>query len=125
MSLGASIVDSIPTVGTTVHTFDKIKDLEYVEYITVGGVDIPAKLSLRTSPVGNNRTRFGATLKYYPSQQDVASAVSLGGVTVSLNCDASLGSTMTPSAVADFVRYLMGAMLKATLIEALRDGSTQ
>jgi len=125
MSLGASIVDSIPTVGSTVHTFDKLKDLNYVELISVGGVDVVAKLDLRTSSLGAGRTRFGGTLKYNPGILDVASAVTKGRITVSLNVDASLGTELTPSAVADFTRYLMGAMLKATLIEALRDGSTQ
>lgn len=124
MSLGASIVDSIPTVGSTVHTFDQLKPLAYVETIAIGGVDVPVKLDLRTSSVGAGKCRFGGTLKYNPSILDVASAVSLGRITVTLNVDASLGSTITPSAVADFTRYLMGAMLKATLIEALRDGST-
>lgn len=125
MSLGSSIVDSIPTVGSTVHTFDKLKDLQYVEQISVGGTDVPAKLSLRTSSVGGNRTRFGGTLSYSPSILDIASAVSKGRITVTLNVDASFGSEITPTATADFTRYLMGAMLKATLIEALRDGSTQ
>jgi len=125
MSLGASIVDSIPTVGSTVHTFDKLKDLSYVEMISVGGVDVPAKLTLRTSVLGVAKTRFGASLIYNPSILDVASAVTLGRFSASLNVDASLGSNITPSACADFTRYLMGAMLKATLIEALRDGSTQ
>jgi len=125
MSLGSSIVDSIPTVGSTVHTFDKLKDLSYVEQITVGGIDVPAKLDLRTSSVGAGRCRFGGTLKFNPSVNDVASAVTIGRISVTLNVDATLGSTMTPSAVADYVRYFMGAMLKATLLEALRDGSTQ
>jgi len=125
MSLASSIVDSIPTVGSTVHTFDKLKDLLYVEMISVGGVDVPARLSLRTSSVGGAKVRFGGSLQFNPSVQDVASAVSLGRFSASLNVDASLGSNMTPSSVADFTRYLMGAMLKATLIEALRDGSTQ
>jgi len=125
MSLGASIVDSIPTVGSTVHTLDKIKDLAYMKMISVGGVDVPLRLNLRTSTLGTGKTRFGGTLLFAPSVLDVASAVTLGRVSVSLNVDASLGSNMTPSSVADHVRYLMGAMLKATLIEALRDGSTQ
>jgi hypothetical protein len=125
MSLGSSIVDSIPTVGTTVHTFDKLKDLQYVEIIAVGGVDVAAKLNLRTSSVGSGRTRFGGTLSFNPSILDVASAVSLGRITVTFNCDADLGSTITPSVVTDYCRYLMGALLKSTLLEALRDGSTQ
>jgi len=125
MSLGSSIVDSIAVVGSTVHTLDKTKDAQYVEIIAVGGIDVPLKLDLRTSSIGTNKTRFGATWKFNPSVLDVASAVSLGRISISLNVDASLGSNLTPSAVADHVRWFFGAMLKATLIEALRDGSVQ
>lgn len=125
MSLGSSIVDSIPVVGSTVHTLDKTKDAQYVEIIAVGGIDNPLKLDLRTSSIGTNKTRFGASWKFNPSVNDVPSAITLGRISISLNVDATLGSNMTPSEVANHVRWFFGAMLKATVIETLRDGSVQ
>jgi hypothetical protein len=125
MSLGSSIVDSIAAVGSTVHTLDKIKDAQYVEIIAVGGIDVPLKLDLRTASLGSNRQRFGASWKFNPATNDVPSSLTLGRISISLNVDASLGSNMTPTEVANHVRWFFGAMLKATLIETLQAGSVQ
>jgi hypothetical protein len=122
MAIGATVVDSIPVVGSTVHTFDKLKDLRYVEYVTVGSMSVPVTLTFRTSSVGNRDRNFGCTLKFDPGLYDPADAVPAGRITVSLNVAASEGDDMTPAAIANYVRYTLGALLQASLIETLRDG---
>jgi hypothetical protein len=122
MAIGATVVDSIPVVGTTVHTFDKLKDLKYVEYVTVGSTSVPVTLNFRTSPVGGRERSFGATLKFEPGLYDAADAVPSGRITVSLNVAALEGDDMTPTAIANYVRYFLAALLQASLIETLRDG---
>jgi hypothetical protein len=123
MAIGSTVVDSIPVVGTTVHTFDKLKDLRYVEYVTVGSNQVPVTLTFRTSSVGSRERIFGATLKFDPGLYDAADAVPSGRITVSLNVAASEGDDMTPAAIANYVRYFMGALLQASLVETLRDGA--
>jgi hypothetical protein len=125
MALGASIVDSIAVVGSTVHTLAKLADARYAVDVTVGSNDVPLKLDLRTSPTGVGRQRFGATWKFNPGINDVAGVQPLGRISISLNVDASLGSNITTANVANHLRWFMGAMLKATLIEGLQAGSVQ
>lgn len=125
MSIGSSIDYSVAAVGTTVAAFDKSKEGLFVEMIAVSGVDVPLRLELRTSPLGSLSRRFGATLKFTPQVLDVDGVATKGRITASLSVDAYLGSAVTDANVVLYTRYLMGAVLKATLLEALRDGSLQ
>lgn len=125
MAAGASIVTNVPTVGSTVDTLDKIRDLEYSKMLTVASNDVPLRLSLRASTLGSLARRFGGTLKLNPQVLDVPTATSKGRITITLNVDAYLGSEMDPADIVLYTRYFMGAMLKSTLLEGLRDGSAQ
>ena len=125
MSIGSSIVDSIPAVGTTVHTYNKVQEGVFLFQSGSSPVDVPYTLTLRPSDVGSSQRRFGATAKYTPNQNDDPGTVTKGRSTISLNVDATLGATLTRTELLNEIRWFMGALLKATLLEALVDGSLQ
>lgn len=122
MSIGATINFSIPTVGTTVDTLNKIRESLFRDTISVGGVDVPVTLQLRASGQGTLQRRFGGVWKFSPYVLDAPSLTTKGRITVSINVDAQLGTEITDAKLADHVRYALSTFLKATLIESLRDG---
>ena len=123
MAIGTTIDYSVAAVGTTVLNFAIAKEGLFVKQIAVSGVDVPMRLELRTSPLSSLHRRFGAALKLTPEVLDVAGVATKGRISVSLNVDAYLGSFIDATAIPLYTRYFMGAILKSTLIEALRDGS--
>jgi len=125
MSIGSSIVDSIPTVGATVHTFDKVQEGEFHESSGSTPIDVPLRLMLRPSDAAGSLRRFGATFKFTPSVNDDPGTITKGRSTISLNVDATLGATITRTELLNEIRWFMGALLKATLLENLCDGSLQ
>lgn len=125
MSIGTSIVDSIPTVGTTVHTYNKVQEGIFTYSSGGSPVDYPYVLTLRPSDISTQTRRFGATARVNPSVNDDPGTVSEGRSTISLNVDATLGATLTRTELLNEIRWFMGALLKATLLEALVDGSLQ
>lgn len=125
MAAGSSIVNSVPTVGTTVDTLAKLKDGLYSVDVTVGSTDVAKRLEIRASPVGTLQRRFGASYKFNPQVLDVPIATSLGRITITLNVDATVGSEVSPSDIVLHVRHFFGAMLKATLLEGLAAGSLE
>jgi hypothetical protein len=125
MAIGSTVVTNVPVTGTTVLTLDKLKDGLYVDQVSVGGVDVPLRLELRTSSLGNLGRRFGAAYKFNPQILDVPTATSKGRITVTLNVDSYVGSEMLPGDITDHVRWCLGALLQTGLLEALRDGSLQ
>lgn len=125
MSIGTSIVDSIPTVGSTVHTYNKVQEGEFTFGSGSSPIDVPYRLTLRPSDVGSSQRRLGATAKFTPSLNDDPGSLTEGRVTISFNVDATLGATITRTELLNEMRWFMGALLKATLLEALVDGSLQ
>jgi len=125
MAAGASIVNSVPSVGTTVDTLSKLKDGLYSVNISVSGTDVPKRLELRASSLGSLNRRFGASYKFNPQVLDVAAAASKGRITITLNVDATQGSAVNDADMVTHVRHFFGALLKSTLLEGLRDGSLQ
>lgn len=125
MAIGTTIDYSIAAVGSTVAAFDKSKEGLFVEQISVSGTDVPMRLELRASPLGSLNRRFGAVMKFTPEVLDVANVATKGRISVSLNVDSYLGSAVTDANIVLYTRWMLGAILKATLLEALRDGSLQ
>lgn len=125
MAIGSTVVDSVPTVGSTVNTLAKVKSGSYSVDIESGTIDVPLRLTLRASDVSSLSRRFGATYKFTPSILDAGDAVTRGRISVSLTVDASLGSTITRTALLAYTRQAMGALLQSGLLEALVDGSLE
>jgi hypothetical protein len=125
MSIGSTVVDSIPTVGTTVHTLAKLSPGRFAVDVESGTVDIPVRLTLRASPTSGLSRRLGATMQFDPSVLDVSDALTEGRVSVTMNVDAKLGETITRSELLNYIRYFFGALSQANLLEALVDGSLE
>ena len=123
MSIGSTVNYSIPVVGSTVDTLAKAKESLFTDTITVSGTAVPLTLQLRAASLAGIQRRFGAVWKYNPAMLDSAGAVTHGRITVSINVDATLGSEITDTALANQVRYALSTFLASTLIESLRDGS--
>jgi hypothetical protein len=125
MSIGSSVVDSVPTVGSTVHTLAKLQDGLYAVDLETGDVDTPLRLELRPSGLGGIGRKVVATWKFNPAMTDVVGSLTKGRVSCTFSCDASLGSEVTRANLLNHMRWFMGALLKATLLEALVDGSLE
>lgn len=125
MAIGSTINYSVPAVGTTVATLNKVKDGLYTLDVELGDVDVPIRLELRPAGVNSLRRRFGASWKFQPNVLDTLDALTKGKVSVSLNIDATLGSTITTTALANHVRWALGALLKSSLLEDLMAGSLE
>ena len=125
MAIGSSVVDSIPTVGSTVHTLDKLQDGLYAVALETGDVDTPLRLELRPAGLGGMNRRVVATWRFNPAMTDAVGALTKGRVTISFVVDATLGSEITRANLLNHMRWFMGALLKATLLEALVDGSLE
>jgi hypothetical protein len=123
MSIGTTIVYSTPVVGTTSGTLSLANTGVYQEVQETGDVDVPIRLTLRASDGVGTRRSFGATWKFDPSSTDAPGSQSKGGLTVSLNVNARLGSVMTSSETCEEIRQFMAAMLKSGLLEDLLAGS--
>lgn len=123
MTIGATINYSVPAVGTTVDTLDKFREALFSNSLTVGTSTVPIVFQLRAASIAGLQKRFGATWKYNPAVLDTASTTTNGRVAISVNVDATLGTEITESALANHVRYALSALLASTLIEGLRDGN--
>jgi len=123
MAIGATINYSIPVVGSTVDTLNKVKESLWTDSISVGGVDVPVTLQLRAASLASFNRRYSAVWKFNPSVLDAAGASTKGRITISVNVDSTLGTEITASAHANQVRWALSTLLAATLIESLRDGS--
>jgi hypothetical protein len=125
MAIGTTIVSSIPTVGTTVDTLEKVSSGEYQNSQEMGTVDVPLVMKLRRSTPGGLFKRFGASYKFNPMILDVSDALTHGRATIALTVDANLGSTITRDELLAKTREFLGALLQAGLLEALVDGSLE
>jgi len=126
MAIGSTINVSIPVVGTTVETFDKVRDGLYSNAMTIASTDYPATIAIR--PTGNildPRKRTGLTYKVSPSKNDEPIASAKGSLSVSINIDATTGTVITTAELAKQVRFALSAMLASTLVETLVAGSNQ
>lgn len=125
MAIGATVVSSIPTVGTTVDTLERVGDGEYQNTQEMGSIDVPLSLKLRRSTVTGLFRRFGASYKFNPCVLDVTDALTKGRITAALTVDANLGTTLTRTEILAKTRQFLGALLQAGLLEALVDGSLE
>jgi hypothetical protein len=122
MAIGATVVTSIPVVGTTVHTLAKAKDGTFLLDITDGSNTAPIVLSLRESPRVSTYRQFSGVYRYNPGQNDSGSDAVSGRCTVSLTVNAQLGTIIERADLLNHIRYACAAMLQDDLIEALTDG---
>jgi len=125
MAIGSSIVYSIPAVGTTVATLTKVKTGLYTLDVETGDVDTPIRLELGASGVGGVSRRFTTSWKFNPASTDAPGSQTKGRSTLVLSVDANLGSVVTRTELLNEIRWFMGALLKATVLEALVDGSLE
>jgi len=125
MSAGASIVYSVAAVGTTVATLAQAKRGLYTLDVETGDVDTPIRLELHESGLGSTTRRISASWKFNPATTDAPGSATKGRVSISLMVDANLGSVVTRADLLNEIRWFMGAMLKATLLEGLVDGSNE
>ncbi len=122
MAIGNSIDYSIPTTGTKVGDFSRSNSNSFLEAYAAGSGTYPATLTLRPAAPISTAKRFGISTKVRPSDSDDPGAITKGAVTVSINIDATPGSTMTKAEIAEFVRYTLSVMMAPNLIEDLHDG---
>lgn len=127
MAIGSSINYSVAAVGTTISSLAKAKDGMYTKSVAQGGTlpDVPIVLRLRPSGVTTQRRIFGVTWSYNPGMNDLQVTSPTGRVTVSLNIDAVIGSTISTTSLIDQIKYALSTALASTLLENLRDGSLQ
>lgn len=125
MSIGASVVTSLPTVGTTVHTLAKAKDGKFLVDVTDGTNTAPVTLSIRESPRVSTLRSVSLTYRYNPSINDSPSAIPCGRISVNINVNGQLGSILERADMLNHIRYALSAALQANLLEALVDGSLE
>lgn len=125
MSIGSSIATNLPAVGTTVHTLAKAKDGVYLVDVTDGGNTAPIVMNLRESPRVSTFRQLSATYRYNPGINDIPSDQPCGRVTVSISVNAMLGSVIERADLLNHIRYSLGAICQANLLEALVDGSLE
>lgn len=122
MAIGSTINYSVPTVGTTVGTLAKAAAGEFTLLVEAGDVDVPIVVKLRRSSLGSIQRRFGATWKFRPSQLDAGGTQTKGDVSVAINVDSHLGTTVTREALVATVKHAMSVLLHASLVDNLVDG---
>lgn len=126
MAIGSSIVYSVPAVGTTVGTLSKRSSGEYTLSVDYGDVDVPINVSLRRTGINNtNKRSVGLTWRHTPSVLDVASAISKGRVSVSINATGELGSTITEATYLNHIKYALSCLLQSGVLDALVAGSLE
>lgn len=125
MSIGNTVVISLPALGTTVKTLAKAKDGVYLIDVTDGTNTAPYVLNLRESARTSTFRSLSGTFRYNPSMNDSPAAIPCGRVSVSINCNAQLGSILDRGELLNCIRYALSAMLQANLLEALVDGSLE
>ncbi len=123
MAVGNTIPTSIPAVGTTVDTLTRSSGNTFVADKTTGSKTGQVILSLRGAQAGAAKRRFGATYRYGLTTSDDPGALTNGAISVSINIEAALGTTLTATEHAKHVRYALSAMLKASLVEDLMSGT--
>ena len=126
MAIGSTIVVSQPAVGTTTHTLAKLFDGNYQVLLTPvsGYPDIPIKVFLRPSMSSDPSTKqFGMTLRFEPSQIEDEINPSLGKVTVSINCNAKLGTVVTEAEMKILLGEALSVMVQSGIVDACSEGS--
>ncbi len=125
LTIGSTINTSIPTVGTTVDTLNRVDTRVFMGTYTGVSGGYPVKLDLRTASVLGNTKNFGLTMRVTPSQNDDPGSLSKGNATCAINVSGVVGSVITPGELAEFVRYALSVALKSNLIEDLMSGNSQ
>jgi hypothetical protein len=127
MSIGSTITVSAPSVGTTTHTLDKRSAGDFAVSLTpvVSYPDVPMVVSLRPASADGKYRQFGATLKYNPSTVEDEVNPSLGSFTVSVNCNAKLGTVITETEAKQLLVEGLSVLVQSAIYDALMDGSTE
>ncbi len=123
MAVGNTINVSIPVVGTTVETYTRSNGNQFSSTAyTISSVDYPATLNVRPANALGTSRRFGISTRVRPSDQNDPGTVTKGSCAVSINVDAQIGSAMTATELAKFIRHSLSAALHSNLIEDLSNG---
>lgn len=126
MSIGTPVNLSVPTVGTTVHALDKVKDGVYRKFVAdAEGNNVAIELNLRPAAVDSPLKTISIVLKYAPSTYDGQFSTTQGRVSLSFQANALVGSVMSQASVLDFIKYFGSLLAHASLPSDLLSGAIQ
>lgn len=125
MAIGSTVVTSIPVVGTTVETLDLVKPGMYNDMVTETSGDVPLTFTVRPAKINNLHRRVGASLTYRPSIRDAVGDNNYGGISVTLNADAKLGTEVGRTEALARIRHFLALLLNTNVLETLIDGGNE
>ncbi len=118
MAIGSTINTSHPTAGTTISAYAKAQEGMFL--VDLGGYS--GVLTMAAASPAKSRSGIRLTLKKDPSWLD-ASDDNTGKVAITVNCNFSIGSTITLAVVSDFMKEMASVMASDSVIDALVAGS--
>lgn len=126
MAIGATLYTKSLTLGTTTSTLTKVAEGVYQLLIAhSNGGNVPLLVKLRPASVGSPRRNIGITFQHNPTIFDAPSALTSGRFTVSINCDAWVGSVVTETAFKNRILEALSVLVNSDVIDALLAGSVE
>jgi len=122
MAVGNTINYSIPVTGATVGSVTRNNGNQFTGTYAGFTGTYPVSVSLRPANNLSLTKRYGYSTIVKPSAYDNPGTFSLGRAAVSVNIDSAIGSVLTLSELAEFVRYTLAVGLHANLCEDLANG---
>lgn len=126
MAIGSSITTNALTQGATTTTLSKLADGVYQFLIAhSNGGNVPLTVKLRPASVGSPRRNIGITFSYNPTIFDAPQDPTSGRITVSINCDAWIGSVITETNFKNRILEALSVLIDSDVIDALLAGSVE
>lgn len=127
MSIGTTLNASVSTPGTTIYSFNKMKDGLFVAQMADGDSNIaPFSLAFTAASLSKANRNIEIRFFYNPSLNDLPGERSLGQMSGKLTVAAKLGSWITEETAKSYLGHIFsalmandGAVLKQLLLGAL------
>ena len=127
MSIGNSLLLSVPVLGTTTKTLTKLTDGYFSVSLTPisGYPSIPFIVKLRPSAPSAVQKGLGCTLQYNPSAISDELHPSLGKVGVTINATSTLGIVVTDTVLKSAIKETCSVLCTDSVLDALVQGSME
>lgn len=126
MAIGSTVLMSVPTVGSTVHTVTKVKSGVYVLNLTpvAGQPQVPLVVSFFPVNVGAKNRTIRVNVKYDVSQIESAGTNAfLGKFSASVTVSFRIGTVITEALALQLVQEVGSICAQSAIVSALKDGS--
>ena len=120
MAISTTLYSTALTAGANITTFTRRSPGSYSDSGTY-----PKLLSLKAADPSKASRGIALTLAYKPDAGDQFPTTKTGRITVTLNCAAVLGSTVTATVARNLVKELAALLSQDAIVDGLLSGNLE